>query len=195
MDTRSPRVTGQVSFDSHLDSLLDVAARLVNALTEGHGHGRPYEPPVDPRAAVADALAGQDRSRPRMTDETAAAFADLASALRVVFDDPGGEPSARTINRLLRDTGARPQLDPAAGGGWSVHFHGSDDTLATGWAAGCAVALALAVGSDLAGRLGVCQAERCDRVYVDRSRNGTKRFCSTACQNRVKAAAFRARHP
>jgi predicted RNA-binding Zn ribbon-like protein len=28
---------------------------------------------------------------------------------------------------------------------------------------------------------------------VDTSRNGTKPFCTTACQNRVKAAAFRAR--
>ena len=28
---------------------------------------------------------------------------------------------------------------------------------------------------------------------VDVSRNGTRRFCSTACQNRVKAAAFRER--
>jgi predicted RNA-binding Zn ribbon-like protein len=31
-------------------------------------------------------------------------------------------------------------------------------------------------------------------VYVDTSRNGSKRFCSTACQNRVKAATFRERH-
>ena len=45
----------------------------------------------------------------------------------------------------------------------------------------------------MAGRLGVCAAERCDRVYVDLSRNGAKRFCSTACQNRAKAAAFRVR--
>jgi predicted RNA-binding Zn ribbon-like protein len=28
---------------------------------------------------------------------------------------------------------------------------------------------------------------------VDTSRNGTRRFCSTSCQNRVKAAAFRAK--
>jgi predicted RNA-binding Zn ribbon-like protein len=49
------------------------------------------------------------------------------------------------------------------------------------------------LGSDLYGRLGVCTADRCDRVYVDTSRNGTRRFCSTACQNRIKAAAFRAR--
>jgi predicted RNA-binding Zn ribbon-like protein len=52
----------------------------------------------------------------------------------------------------------------------------------------------MAIGSDFAGRLGVCSAERCDRVYVDTSRNSRRRFCSTACQNRVKAAAFRARH-
>jgi predicted RNA-binding Zn ribbon-like protein len=31
-------------------------------------------------------------------------------------------------------------------------------------------------------------------VYVDTSRNGTRRFCSTTCQNRVKTAAFRSRH-
>jgi predicted RNA-binding Zn ribbon-like protein len=31
------------------------------------------------------------------------------------------------------------------------------------------------------------------RVFVDVSRYGTNRFCSTAGQNRVKAAAFRAR--
>ena len=45
----------------------------------------------------------------------------------------------------------------------------------------------------LADRLGVCDAARCDRVYVDTSRNGARRFCSTACQNRTKAAAFRTR--
>ncbi len=42
-------------------------------------------------------------------------------------------------------------------------------------------------------RVGVCTAPRCDRVYVDTSRNGTRRYSSTSCQNRVKTAAFRAR--
>jgi predicted RNA-binding Zn ribbon-like protein len=49
------------------------------------------------------------------------------------------------------------------------------------------------VGGPMAQRLGICSAPSCDRVFVDTSRNGTKRFCTTACQNRVKAAAFRAR--
>ena len=122
----------------------------------------------------------------------------FAGRLREVFASVhrGDERSAvRTLNALMRETGARPQLDRLSDGqdGWHVHFHGADDSLATGWAAGCATGLALAIGSDLAGRLGVCAAERCDRVFVDTSRNATRRFCSTACQSRTKAAAFRAR--
>jgi predicted RNA-binding Zn ribbon-like protein len=193
MDAKPPRVTGQVAFDSHLDALLDVAAQLVNTLTAGDAQGRAYVPPASSREVVADALAGADRHRPRVSAATARRLEAVAADLRVVFENVDSDRAARTVNRLLRETGARPQLDPSTSG-WSMHFHGSDDTLATGWAAGCAVALALAIGSDLAGRLGVCQADRCDRVYVDRSRNGAKRFCSTACQNRTKAAAFRARH-
>ena len=65
--------------------------------------------------------------------------------------------------------------------------------MASGWGAGCATGLAIVLGGDLYDRLGVCTAPHCDRVYVDTSRNGTRRFCSTACQNRVKAAAFRER--
>jgi predicted RNA-binding Zn ribbon-like protein len=53
--------------------------------------------------------------------------------------------------------------------------------------------MAMVLGSSAHDRLDVCQAPACDRVYVDVSRNGARRFCSTACQNRVKAAAFRER--
>jgi predicted RNA-binding Zn ribbon-like protein len=49
------------------------------------------------------------------------------------------------------------------------------------------------LGGSGADRLGICTAPACDRVFVDASRNGTRRYCSTSCQNRVKTAAFRAR--
>jgi predicted RNA-binding Zn ribbon-like protein len=49
------------------------------------------------------------------------------------------------------------------------------------------------LASPQAARLGVCAAPRCELVFVDISRNGSRRFCGTACQNRVKAAAYRAR--
>jgi predicted RNA-binding Zn ribbon-like protein len=104
------------------------------------------------------------------------------------------DAAAGLVNDMLASTGARPRLDRHDGEPWHLHFHGAEESLVTGWAAGCATGLALVLGIDLGARLGVCTAPRCDRVYVDASRNGTRRFCSTACQNRVKAAAFRAAH-
>ena len=191
-------MTGQVGFDSHVIDLVTVAARLVNQLTPGHDGGRPVSAPGPDqlRAAAAQALGGDGRPVPAVSADQAGALAEAAARMRTVFasataGDLAG--AARTVNDLLARTGARPQLDPVPGGGWHVHFHGHDDTLATGWIAGCATALALAMGSDLAGRLGICAAERCDRVYVDVSRNSSKRFCTLACQNRTKAAAHRAR--
>jgi predicted RNA-binding Zn ribbon-like protein len=181
-----------VTFDSHVMTLADVAARLVNRLTPGHDRGRVITAPPLPQAA-GEALGGEGRPTPAVTRKQAAALADAAAEMRKVFTAPGSAEAARTVNALMAGAGARPQLDPEPGGGWHVHFHGVDDTLATGWIAGCATALALALGSSLAGRLGVCDADLCDRVYVDTSRNSSKRFCSLACQNRVKAAAHRAR--
>ena len=191
-------MTEQVAFDSHVLNLVDVAARLVNELTPGHRGGQPYDAPTGQERidATARALGGSGRRTPEVTADAATVLTRSASEMRLAFHavrDGNLEGAAGTVNALLARTGARPKLDPLPDGGWHVHFHGTDDSLAIGWSAGCASGLALALGSNLAGRLGVCDADRCDRVYVDTSKNGSRRFCSTACQNRVKAAAFRAR--
>jgi predicted RNA-binding Zn ribbon-like protein len=187
-----------MTFDSHVFNLVDVAARLVNGLTPGLDGGREV---VGPRGAarieaVAQALGGNGRRTPQVTDRQAVSLAAYAAQMRKVFEATDREDlveAAAVLNHLLKQTGARPRLDPLATGGYHVHFHGSTDGLATGWAAGCATGLALAIGTDLAGRLGVCEADRCDRVYVDTSKNSSRRFCSTSCQNRTKVAHFRQR--
>lgn len=187
-----------MDFDSHVIAVSTAAAGLVNALSPGQERGRRYEAPDEAhqREIIADVLFSEAAGRPTVGAEDLAAFAGLAATLRLVFEQvEAGDLSeaAGVVNRLMRETGARPQLDSHRPGEWSMHFHGSDDSLVVGWAAGCATGLALAIGSDFAGRVGVCVAKRCDRVYVDTSRNHAKRFCSTACQSRTKAAAFRAR--
>ncbi len=181
-----------------MDAVVTVAVRLVNLLTPGDARGKSFQPPsgdVLP-AAVTEALRAGRRDTRTVTPEEAAQFADLARALRAIFEDVTADrldDAANAVNTLLARTGARPRLDRHDGEPWHLHFHGANNSLVTGWAAGCATGLAVVLGSDLHGRLGICTADRCDRVYVDASRNGTRRFCSTACQNRVKAAAFRAR--
>ena len=42
-------------------------------------------------------------------------------------------------------------------------------------------------------RLGVCSAENCHDVYVDTSRNASRRYCSNPCASRSTVAAYRAR--
>jgi predicted RNA-binding Zn ribbon-like protein len=194
-------MTGQVLFDSHVTTLLATTVALVNRLTPGLDGGHTVIAPGDEptlRAAVRDALnsQGYDVRLRSVTATDARVIAGVVSeARRVIVDVDGGDlrTAARRTNVLLSKTGARPQLDEHAGV-WNLHFHGPDDSLGVGWSAGIAAGLAMALGTADAGRLGVCAAERCDRVHLDTSRNGGRRFCSTRCQSRTKAAAHRARH-
>jgi predicted RNA-binding Zn ribbon-like protein len=190
-------MTGQIHFDSHVWVVTDVACRLVNALTAGHDGTRAVEPPpAGHRADAVRAVLERDDYRPTITEDEADALTALAGRVRAVFaaSSSGDVASAaRMVNDLLEEFGAAPRLDPARGGGWTLHFHGRDTSIVVGWGAGIAAGLGMAIGSDLAGRLGVCRAEPCDRVFIDTSRNLGKRFCSTRCQSRVKAAAHRAK--
>jgi predicted RNA-binding Zn ribbon-like protein len=187
-----------VNFNSHTDSVVRTAVALVNLLTPGQDRSREYLPPADgERAARLNALFKSAGSRTEVTDAEAGAFAPLAADLRTVFEAVATgdiDRAAHQVNDLLVTTGAHPALERHDGEPWHIHFHSADETSrAKSWAAGCATGLAIVLGSELYDRLGVCTAPRCDRVYVDTSRNGSRRFCSTACQNRVKAAAFRER--
>ena len=187
-----------MNFNSHTDRVVAVAVSLVNTLTAGEARGHGYAPPAGPdlcRAATAVLRAASPRT-PELSGPETAQLSELAAQLRVVFAGVAAgdvDAAAHQVNDLIATAGAHPWLDRHDGEPWHLHYRGAQDSLVTGWAAGCASGLAVVLGSDLRGRIGVCTAPRCDRVYVDASRNGTRRFCSTSCQNRVKTAAFRAR--
>ena len=149
-----------MKFDSHLVSLLEATVGLSNALVAGEHGGRAYEPPGEAErdARIADLLTPVGGPRPAISVADGDRMTETARRLRRVFAavaDGDLDAAAGAVNRLLRESGARPQLDLDPVEGWHVHFHASDDTVVLGWTAGCATALALALGSDLAGRLGV----------------------------------------
>jgi len=185
-----------VNFNSHMDVVIRVAAELVNLLTEGEDRGRRYLPPEGDERTAAVAAIVQAAGGREATWEEAAELCFVAAELRGIFEAVGAgavDDAAAQVNGMLIRTGARPALEQHDGQPWHLHFHSADNTLPNGWAAGCATGLAVVLGGELYDRLGVCTAPRCDRVYVDTSRNSTRRYCSTSCQNRVKTAAFRAR--
>jgi hypothetical protein len=195
-------MTGQVLFDSHVTTLLETTVALVNRLSPGDDGGRPaVVPDTDDelRKAIVESLRdqGYDVTVRRVRPLDARLVADTVDGARQVIAavDAGDlAGAARRTNAMLLATGARPQLDTHGPGVWNLHFHGPDDSFGVGWSAGIAAGLAMALGTRDAGRLGVCAAEQCDRVHLDTSRNGGRRFCSTRCQSRTKAAAHRARH-
>ena len=167
---------------------------LVNLKSGPMAGGRCYVAPSGTELCreLADVLVRRGH-RPIVETSDAEVLSRFAVDARAVFEavaDEEEDMAADRINALLAWTKPRPRLD-RHDDGWNMHFHGPTDRLGEGWAAGCAAALTMAVGSAGRGRLGICEAPRCDRVYVDRSKNGTRRFCGLNCQNRVKNAVHR----
>jgi predicted RNA-binding Zn ribbon-like protein len=190
-------VTGQVDFDSHTSGVVESAVALVNEVTPGERHGRPFAAPTgDALLAAVRTAVPPARLDDEPTQAEAEELAMWAGRLRHVVElvDTGDlDTACIELNRIMRDAGAIPTLSRHDDEPWHLHFHAPDAPWAPSWAAPMATGLAVVLGNHNVDRLGLCNAPACDRVYIDLSRNGTRRFCSTACQNRVKAAAFRAR--
>lgn len=186
-----------MDFGSHTVGSVELAVALVNAIVPGESRGRAYPAAADAEElrARAEAVPGLIPGRPLTADETRG-VAKIATELHAVFaaaQDGDLDEAARLLNAMAVRYDARPTLLRHDDGPWHLHFHGPNAGVVEGVGGATSVALAYVLGSEYAERIGMCSAPNCDRVYVDVSRNGTKRYCSTACQNRVKAATFRAR--
>ncbi len=193
------RVTGQVEFDSHMSGVVLAATATVNVLAPGWSRGRQYLPPIGDELAeqVREALrSGVRRADAPIFPSQLEELAGYLTELRVMFfllDSGDLDGACELLNKMIIDAEAMPTLSRHDGEPWHLHFHSPDASWAQGWAGAMATGLAMVLGSAMHDRLGLCSAPACDRAYVDTSRNGTRRFCSTACQNRVKAATFRER--
>ncbi|HZP53390.1 CGNR zinc finger domain-containing protein [Actinocrinis sp.] len=178
-------------------SSVDLAVSLVNAIVPGESRGRGYPAAdgVEELRGRAQAVPGLTPGRP-LTDKETRGVAKIAEELHAVFasaHDGDIDAAARLLNAMIVRYDARPTLLRHDNEPWHLHFHGPGAGVVEGIGGATSVALAFVFGGEYADRVGMCSAPNCDRVYVDVSRNGTKRYCSTACQNRVKAASFRAR--
>ena len=103
------------------------------------------------------------------------------------------EEAVEITNALLRDGDARPQLVIHEPLGWHVHATPDDAPLATRLAVDTAMAMIDVIRADELDRLKVCEAEDCDNVLVDLSRNRSRKFCDGTCGNNANVAAYRAR--
>ena len=100
---------------------------------------------------------------------------------------------ARAINIILREVSALPQLTRHDEFDWHIHATPLDSPLAERIRAEVALALVDIIRAGATDRLRVCEAPDCDGVLIDLSRNGSKRFCSVRCGNRMNMIAYRER--
>lgn len=189
------QVTGQMELDSYADTGIAVALGLVNGLTDGFDRGKPVDG-IKPNAVLRRVLAVHPPSAALLKKRDEAGFVQLAEQLRAVFGDldrADVASAARRLNRFLAKHPANPHL-AREGGVWRMHHHPADAALIPMWTSICAEAIARMIGAQRARRFGICVATNCDRAFIDTSKNASRRFCSLACQNRTKMAAFRARN-
>jgi predicted RNA-binding Zn ribbon-like protein len=176
-----------VVFAHDTEVALACAAALVNT----------DQPDGDELAGLAELDAFVDRwgftgSRARDRAELDAVRA-LRPRLRPLWQLDEDELVAR-VNAMLHEAGALPQL--VRHGEWGYHLHAtpSDAPLADRMLVEAAMAFVDVVRQEEMHRLRVCDADECEDVLVDLSRNRSRRYCSTSCGNRMNVAAFRARH-
>jgi predicted RNA-binding Zn ribbon-like protein len=187
-------VTGQELFDSYEQAGVVIAAGLVNAVAVEHAFGRPA-PRTDPLGAIREVLRIDPPSAAQLRERDVPGMTALAQRLREVCEelDRGDlDAAAARLNDLLAAHSVQPHLAKERGR-WRLHHHPADAALVAMMTAICAEGVARLVGAGAGGRVGVCASEDCDRVFLDNSKNASRRFCSITCQNRVKAAAFRRR--
>lgn len=111
--------------------------------------------------------------------------------LRRVFE---ADPAERVdlVNALLFDSASKPYISTHDGKAPHLHYVDAQAGTVPRVHAYTAGGLAHLV-CDAPDRFGVCSREGCETVYVDVSRNGRRRFCSTRCATRVHVADHRTR--
>ncbi|MGH8993441.1 MAG: CGNR zinc finger domain-containing protein [Acidimicrobiia bacterium] len=179
-----------MNFDTYTSLSVVTAVDLVNTLDYISGDDELTDPEhltgflQDHRDSYGRPVTGSDVAEVRsLRDQLRSAF--------VMADEPS---VVALLNNLLAGASALPQLSDHDGEPWHLHFTPPESSLVAHMAAESAMGLAIVIRDHGLDRLRLCSAIGCSRVFVDTSRNRSRRYCDPAtCGNRTNVAAFRAR--
>jgi hypothetical protein len=181
----------QSGFGADLLEALEACAELINTGRSADGDGL---------RDVADVQAFSDRytfqpnlAGPKDVPRLRAHRARL-DAIAASCEAGDDESAAGMLNALLGQTGAIPQIVAHDGRGPHIHVSRPTAPLADRIAAHLAMGLAELLVSGESQRVRTCASPACRDVFVDLSRNRSRRYCdSRTCGNRLHVAAYRAR--
>ena len=168
---------------------LDAAVYLVNTLP-GHDGEDTLKTPADLAAYIE---VNPYTGVMRRDEAELAAVRDIRSRLRELWD-VDRDTAVPLVNEMLRDGHALPRLVIHDGYDWHIHATSDDAPLGTRILVEAAMAFVDVIRSDEYDRVRVCSADDCESVYIDYSKNGSKRYCDTGnCGNRMNVNAYRQR--
>jgi len=113
----------------------------------------------------------------------------VRDSLRTAFTARTEDEAVRALNAVLRKSAATPQF-VREGEEWEIEWTGR---LPDAIGSATAISLLEAIRSDGWDRFGICAGAPCCCVFVDRSKNRSRRFCSDLCADRVAQALHRQR--
>ncbi|HJR18631.1 MAG TPA: CGNR zinc finger domain-containing protein [Actinomycetota bacterium] len=182
----------QANFGPYTECSLELAVDLVNSENPTSGDDE-LAGPADLARFLKEHKLGMSLSQ-RPTESDLGQVRKLRGVLRQVFAAPDAGRAGELLNGLLAKSGARPELTDHDGQEWHLHYSPPGTPIAPRLTAETAMALSVVIAADGFERLRVCEGDRCVDVFVDESRNRSRRFCSpSVCGNRASVAAFRAR--
>lgn len=177
-------------FAPDTESALRFVVSLGNTVAEASGSGQDE---LVERSALMAMLDAEGYSGRR--DDTDAELAEVRSTrdrLRRLWS-LDRDDAAAVCNAMLAEARALPHLVRHDGLDWHLHATEPTAPLAERIRVEAALALVDVIRSGATDRLRTCQADRCDGLLLDLSRNGSRRFCSERCGNRMHVSAYRER--
>ena len=179
---------GRVHVAHDVARALTLAVDLVNSRANG-GEALPD------LARLRAFLAEHEVSGPRhVTADDLEEVHALRPRLRAVWTARDMRTAAAVVNGMVAEAGALPQLTDHDGHDWHLHFTAVQARVASRLGADAGMALVEVLREDGLARLRTCEAPECEAVFVDLSRNRSRRYCDTGnCGNRMHVAAYRAR--
>lgn len=136
---------------------------------------------------------GLGAPRPATAEDVEGAH-HLRARLWQVFDADDERVAVAVLNTLVDQWGIRPRLTDEDRG-WRWSYEPADGLSPIGdLATAATIGLLRLIADTGLGRLGHCAAHGCAGVFVDTTRNRSRRYCiPQLCGNRTNLAAYRAR--
>lgn len=173
-----------MDYDTYSSGAVELAVNLANTQ-------------YDDARTLLEFLAGHRewfarRTRLTLTAAERETVADLGRRVRAVVEARDEQAVIDRLNDLLGCADVHPRMTNHDGT-LHVHYSREDAPAVEQLSTTVAVGMAMLVTRYGWARLGICCAQDCQDVFVDTSRNNSRRFCSETCASRASVAAYRAR--